>query len=120
MAIIRTEESARNYLRQFLHNYLSSSGLNPEMQYFTIKLLHGKGKIYNEAEDHFNWSEFSFYIGQFIGHEKNLVNQIGFAAGVELLLLASDIIDDLADGDRKGDIHKYWDNQKPLYFLMLC
>lgn len=70
MAIIRTEESARNYLRQFLHNYLSRSGLNPEMQYFTIKPLHGKGKIYNEAESHFNWGEFSFYIGQLIGYEK--------------------------------------------------
>ncbi|WP_404996500.1 polyprenyl synthetase family protein [Caldifermentibacillus hisashii] len=114
MAIIGTEDSARNYLRQFILNYLSGNGLNPEMQYFTIKLLHGKGKIYNEAEDHFNWGEFSFYIGQFIGHEKNLVNQIGIAAGVELLLLASDIIDDLADGDRKGDIHKILGQSKAL------
>ncbi|MEL3959183.1 class 1 isoprenoid biosynthesis enzyme [Caldifermentibacillus hisashii] len=114
MAIIRTEESARNYLRQFLHNYLSSSGLNPEMQYFTIKLLHGKGKIYNEAESHFNWGEFSFYIGQLIGYEKNLAHQIGIAAGVELLVLASDIIDDLADGDYKGDIHKILGQSKAL------
>lgn len=106
--------NGRSHIRRFLRDYLPISGLDPKMHHYTLELLHGKGKICNGAESHFTWGELSFYVCLLMGHEKNLVNQTGIAAGIELLMLATDIFDDLVDLDRKGDFHRILEEPEAL------
>ncbi|MCM3410011.1 polyprenyl synthetase family protein [Metabacillus litoralis] len=106
MDIKSSEVNGRIYIRSFLQDYLPKSGLDPEMQHFTIELLNDKGKIYSDSENRFTWGEFSFYVYSLMENEKNLIIQTGIAAGIELLILATDIIDDLVDRDQKGAFHK--------------
>src|SRR3954469_482768 len=101
MDLIPLEGNSRTMIRLFLRNYLPDSKLDHKMQQNTLKMLQGKGKIFCETESHFTWSEFAHYVYSLMNHEGDMLNQTGIATAIELLLLATDIIDDLVDQDEK-------------------
>ena len=81
----------------FIRNFIAESSLNEDMRKATLKLLHHNGKLFNENTS-FSWGEFSYHVFSLLT-EDNQVDKVAHAAAIELLILSTDIIDDLIDDD---------------------
>ncbi|MDD9150346.1 MULTISPECIES: polyprenyl synthetase family protein [unclassified Sporolactobacillus] len=91
-------------IRRFLLDYLKNSEWDSETCNLISSLLHGEGKIFHEPAL-FTWGEFSFYISSVFCEDAAVHDeQAACAATVELLILATDIIDELADGDMESPV----------------
>lgn len=95
---------AKKEIRQFLLDYLKNSEWDSETRHLISSLLHGEGKIFHESAP-FTWGEFSYYIASVFREDTEFHDEQTACAGiVELLILATDIIDELADGDAKSPV----------------
>ncbi|MGG0337196.1 polyprenyl synthetase family protein [Priestia aryabhattai] len=108
------KENGRFYIQQFLLKYFDESDLEVEMQKYILELLHKKGKIFSDIESTFTWGEFSFNVCSLLNTDQTLTEKIGIASAIELLILSSDIIDDLVDYDQKGIFRKILPDSKAL------
>lgn len=86
--------SVQKRIQLLIQKSLSISNLYSEIQHITLQLLHQKGKIFHE-NNHFTWGEFSYYISSLITKDSS----VSQAAAMELLMLATDLFDDLIDED---------------------
>ncbi|MCL1632081.1 polyprenyl synthetase family protein [Sporolactobacillus sp. CPB3-1] len=94
----------REQIRNYLYHWLSHVEENSEIANLISSLLHNKGKIFNDGSK-FTWAEFYYYVARlFDERDESKTSQIVCSAAVELLLVATDILDDLADQDSKGEI----------------
>lgn len=116
MGLIKESDvKSRFMIQRFLLDYLPVSGLDSEMQHHVIALLHSQGKVFSSAPSNsFTWGEFAFYTYSLLEQEENFANRTGIAATIELLVLATDIMDDLVDRDQKGDFRRILDEPKAL------
>lgn len=85
----------------FLAEHLSNSTFDPEIVAKTFQLLHTKGKIFNHQENHFSWGIFFVHIASLIDR-KNIDSRslTAIGAAIELLILATDIVDEIVDNDK--------------------
>ena len=111
---VKDNMNERVNIRGFLKNYLNSGRLHPEMLQIILELLGAKGRIFNEEDSYFTWSEFSLCISLLIDNNHVQGNEIANAAAIELLLLSADIIDDLVDQDNQGELLGILSNSKAL------
>lgn len=105
MDISKRETDVNKEIRCFLLNYLQSSRWDSEIKDLISSLLHREGKIFC-AQSHFTWGEFCYYVSSiFCNHSayQEKEKQIAYSGAVEFLILATDLIDDLADNDFKKD-----------------
>lgn len=93
----------REYIKNFLNNYLSNCEISRETILTISSLLHLKGKIFHEKKG-FTWAEFYYYVASLFDKQESDTSRIACSAAIELLVLATDILDDLADEDNHGDI----------------
>ncbi|MEC1179934.1 polyprenyl synthetase family protein [Metasolibacillus meyeri] len=89
----------RKTIQLSIQNFLATSHLQLEMKQVILDLLHSKGKIFHE-NSHFTWGEFSYYISSLIAEKPVICH----AAAMELLMLATDLFDDLVDGDNSQSL----------------
>ncbi|MGE7674932.1 polyprenyl synthetase family protein [Lysinibacillus sp. NPDC094403] len=68
-----------------------------------MKLLYLEGKIFSVTNSYFTWSEFSFYVSSLLDNKTPHLNRIAQSAAIELLILSTDILDDLIDNDFKRE-----------------
>ncbi|MBB4826384.1 competence protein ComQ [Sporosarcina luteola] len=87
----------KSNIQLFMKEYLLASDLPEEIQKDTFRFLTLEGKLFNEQK-HFTWGEFSYYIFSLFDCEDQS-KITARAAGIELLILSTDIIDDLIDND---------------------
>ncbi|WP_177184632.1 polyprenyl synthetase family protein [Sporolactobacillus nakayamae] len=74
------------------------------MKSFISSLLCLKGKIFND-ESVFTWAEFYYYSSLiFESSDEQQVSHVACSSAIELLVLATDILDDLTDEDNQGEI----------------
>lgn len=97
MGIKRVNMDIQSSIQLFIKEFLSTSELNEEMQHATLNLLHLDGKIFNK-HTYFTWGEFSYHVFSLLVEEKQ-IDKIEHAAAIELLILSTDIIDDIIDDD---------------------
>jgi competence protein ComQ len=93
----------RERIKEFLNHYLTHSGINNATIISISSLLHLKGKIFHENIG-FTWAEFYYYVASLFVKKESVTSRIACSAAIELLVLATDILDDLADEDNHGDI----------------
>ncbi|MET1248854.1 polyprenyl synthetase family protein [Sporolactobacillus sp. STCC-11] len=94
----------REQIRNYLKNYLVRCQLNSEMKSLISSLLCLKGKIFND-ESVFTWAEFYYYSSLiFVSSDEQQVSHVACSSAIELLVLATDILDDLSDQDEHGEI----------------
>ncbi|MCO7125841.1 class 1 isoprenoid biosynthesis enzyme [Sporolactobacillus shoreicorticis] len=87
-----------------MKEYLSEAKTNNKTQVLITSLLHLKGKIFN-VKSSFTWAEFYYCTASLFGStDKHNESKIACSAAIELLVLATDILDDLADQDFNGEI----------------
>ncbi|RYM02934.1 polyprenyl synthetase [Sporolactobacillus sp. THM7-7] len=99
MVIKRKESNIKFEISSFLLQYLQHSKWDIKMRNSVSSLLHKEGKLFN-AQSHFTWSEFSYYVFSLSKNNKtDEEKKIACSAAVELLILATDIIDDITDQD---------------------
>lgn len=92
----------RNEIKQFLKKHLSTVLFDKNMVEQIILLLQTKGKIFNsEIEDKsFSWSQFFLHVSSLLTNEETCKKSlIANAAAIELLILATDIVDEIVDND---------------------
>ncbi|MDI3311857.1 MAG: hypothetical protein QJR05_10595 [Thermoanaerobacterium sp.] len=95
----------RNEIKSFLKSHLSSSLLEEEILQNIFKLLHLKGKIFNDNETYFSWGEFYAYVSSFSSNEDTCTQSvIAHAAAIELPILATDILDEISDDDQSDEV----------------
>ncbi|MFT8323713.1 MAG: polyprenyl synthetase family protein [Bacillus sp. (in: firmicutes)] len=94
----------RDKIKNFLNEYISECEINSDTKDFISSLLHLKGKIFN-VESGFTWAEFNYHIASlFESTDKRDSSIVACSAAIELLVLATDILDDLADQDLNGEL----------------
>jgi competence protein ComQ len=94
----------REQLRNYLINYLSHCEISNEMKSLISSLLYLKGKIFND-ESVFTWPEFYYYSSLiFESSDEQQMSHVACSSAIELLVLATDILDDLSDQDEHGEI----------------
>ena len=87
----------KSSIESFIIEFIAESPLNEDMRRATLKLLHSNGKLFNK-NTYFSWGEFSYHVFSLL-IEDIKVDKIAHAAAIELLILSTDIIDDLIDDD---------------------
>jgi len=92
----------KEVLATHLSDYLENSHLDEQMKNIIIKLLHNKGKILNNKET-FVWSEFYLLYSLVFLNSNELEEQLSIAAAIELLILATDIMDEISDNEINGE-----------------
>jgi competence protein ComQ len=94
----------RESIRNFLNNYLTNCELNRKSIVSISSLLNLKGKIFND-DSVFTWAEFYYYCALlFESLDEQQMSHVACSSAIELLVLATDIIDDLSDQDEHGEI----------------
>lgn len=79
--------------------------LEQEIIQYIFHMLHRKGKIFNNDETYFSWGEFYVYVSSFHFDEDTCTQSvITHAAAIELLILATDIFDEISDHDQSDEI----------------
>jgi len=96
---INQNKIIRSNIQFLVKNFLHTSSLHKDMKNIAIELLHGKGKIFNKNHVGFSWGEFAFHTSSLLDEENGEFNNLKLAASVELLILSTDILDDLVDND---------------------
>lgn len=91
---IQIKSSITTYITKFI----KESNFNKEMQVAVLKLLQSNGKLLHE-ETVFSWGEFSFLVFSLFDDNEYIENKLASAAAIELLILSTDLIDDLVDED---------------------
>lgn len=96
----------RNEIKTFLQNHLSTNCmLEEEIIQYIFNMLHLKGKIFNHDETYFSWGEFYAYVSSFrFDEDTRAQSVIAHAAAIELLILATDIFDEISDHDQSDEI----------------
>jgi competence protein ComQ len=96
----------RNEIKTFLQNHLSiNCMLEKEIIQYILNMLHLKGKIFNNDQTYFSWGEFFAYVSSFSFDEDTCIESvIAHAAAIELLILATDIFDEISDYDQSDEI----------------
>jgi competence protein ComQ len=94
----------KSEIKAFLkHHLFNSSNLESEMTQHIFHMLHNKGKIFYNHEPYFSWGEFYAHVSSFHWDEDTCKQSIMIhAAAIELLILATDIFDEISDQDQ-GD-----------------
>ncbi|MEK4223099.1 hypothetical protein N1I86_14260 [Bacillus sp. FSL W8-0116] len=96
----------RSAIKTFFQNHLSTNCmLEQEIIQYIFHMLLRKGKIFNNDETYYSWGEFYAYVSSF-HFDKDTCTQsvITHAAAIELLVLATDIFDDISDHDQSDEI----------------
>lgn len=85
----------------FLAEHFSNSSFDSDIISKSFQLLHTKGKIFNHQENHFSWGIFFVHIASLFD-DKNISNRsiAAIGAAIELLILATDIVDEIVDDDK--------------------
>ncbi len=79
--------------------------LEKEIIQYIFHLLHGKGKILSTNETHFSWGEFYAQVSTFHLKDDTCIQSIiSHAAAIELLILATDIFDEISDHDQSDQV----------------
>jgi competence protein ComQ len=96
----------RSEIKTFLQNHLSTNCmLEQEIIQYIFHMLHRKGKIFNNDGTYFSWGEFYAYVSSFHFDEDTCSQSvITHAAAIELLILATDIFDEISDHDQSDEI----------------
>lgn len=88
-------------IQNFLAEHLSNSTFDPDIISKKFQLLHTKGKIFNHQENHFSWGIFFVHIASLIDRKNsNSRSLIAIGSAIELLILATDIVDEIVDDDK--------------------
>lgn len=86
--------------QKFLKRHLSNSFADESMRSQIVSLLHTKGKIFSEQENSFSWGQFYLHVSSLTDSEDTCNRSlIANAAAIELLILATDIVDEIVDDD---------------------
>ena len=95
----------RPTIQFIIKNTLLTSGLEYDIQKLTLQLLHQSGKIFSQNTDDFTWGEFSYYAFSLLTDINTVshTTKVKHAAGIELLMLATDLLDDVVDHDNHLD-----------------
>ena len=102
MGIRQKQENQEKKIQTFLEKHLSrnNSLFNQDMLKQIIELLHTKGKIFNEQENSFSWGQFYLHVCSLTFNEHTCNHSlIANAGAIELLILATDLIDEIVDDD---------------------
>ncbi|WP_027410277.1 polyprenyl synthetase family protein [Anoxybacteroides tepidamans] len=96
----------KSAIRTFLQNHLlTNCMLEKEIIQYIFHLLHGKGKIFSTDETHFSWGGFYAQVSSFHLKDDTCIQSIiSHAAAIELLILATDIFDEISDCDQSDPI----------------
>lgn len=88
-------------IQNFLTEHLSNSSFDSDIISKSFQLLHTKGKIFNHQENHFSWGIFFVHITSLFD-DKNISTRsiAAIGAAIELLILATDIVDEIIDDDK--------------------
>ncbi|QGG52886.1 polyprenyl synthetase family protein [Lysinibacillus pakistanensis] len=90
----------RTTIQLIIKDILLTSGLEYDIQKLTLQLLHQSGKIFSQNKKDFTWGEFSYYVFSLLTEtEVSHTTKMKQAAGIELLMLATDLFDDIIDHD---------------------
>ncbi|CAM4264390.1 polyprenyl synthetase family protein [Bacillus manliponensis] len=98
VGLVGYKEKLYNYLTSYCENNI----LDNEMKDVIHTLLHNRGKIFNSNDD-FVWSEFYLLYSLIFINEDELESHFPIAAAIELLILATDIMDEISDNETKGE-----------------
>jgi competence protein ComQ len=96
----------RSEIKTFLQHHLSTNCmLEKEIIQYIFNMLHSKGKLFNHSETYFSWGEFYAYVSSLNFNEDTCIESvIAHAAAIELLILATDIFDEISDHDQNDEI----------------
>ncbi|MCL6585424.1 MAG: class 1 isoprenoid biosynthesis enzyme [Anoxybacillus sp.] len=96
----------RGTIKAFLQNHLSTNCmLDKEIVQYIFNMLHGKGKVFHTDETYFSWGEFYVQVSSFHLKEDTCIQSvISHAGAIELLILATDIFDEISDYDQSDQI----------------
>lgn len=108
MVINSRELEIQTEIQLFIEEYFKTSNLHIEMKKIVLKLLSLEGKIFNTSNSHFTWSEFYFYVSSLLDKKIPYLKRVGQAAAFELLILSTDLIDDLIDDDFNKETLSYF------------
>lgn len=95
------EINIRTNIQLTIKNTLLTSELDHDIKTLTLQLLHQNGKIFSQCTNDFTWGEFSYYIFSLLAKADTAshTTKVKQAAGIELLMLATDLFDDVVDND---------------------
>jgi len=95
------EINIRTNIQLTIKDTLLTSDLDHDIKTLTLQLLHQNGKIFSQHTDDFTWGEFSYYIFSLLAKADTAshTTKVKQAAGIELLMLATDLFDDIVDND---------------------
>lgn len=98
------EIDVRTTIQLIIKDTLLTSGLEYDIQKLTLQLLQQSGKIFSQNTEEFTWGEFSYYVFSLLTETAvSSTTKVKQAAGIELLMLATDLFDDLVDHDNSFD-----------------
>lgn len=98
---VKTEKTNRlKQIRTFLTNHLSHSPYAPDLINKIFEHLNTKGKIFSNQENSFSWGLFFVHVSSLTDSEDSCDRSFyAIAAAIELLILATDIVDEIIDND---------------------
>lgn len=108
MVINSREIEIQKEIQLFIEEYFKTCNLHIDMKKIILKLLSLEGKIFHTPNSRFTWSEFYFYVSSLLDEKTPYLKRIGQAAAFELLILSTDLIDDLIDDDFNKEILSYF------------
>lgn len=87
-------------IRAFLQNHLTNSDFEKSLTLKIVENLHTKGKIFSNEENAFSWGLFLKHLSALTHDQESQRDSFTAIAGaIELLILATDIVDEITDGD---------------------
>lgn len=87
-------------VQKFLENHLSNRAYIQDMLDQIVNLLHMKGKIFSQENDSFSWVQFYLYVSALtVNADTCNRSSTAIAGALELLILATDIVDEIVDND---------------------
>lgn len=100
MAVNIHQENQLQEIRAFLHNHLTNSDYDQDLVRKIYEELHMKGKIFSNQENIFSWGLFLKHLSFLIhGKDSHRDSFTAIAAAIELLILSTDIVDEIIDDD---------------------
>lgn len=100
MVINRQQTIDIKEIQAFLQNHLSNSFYAQDLIHIIFEQLNTPGKIFSYQENHFSWGLFFVHISSLTCSEDMCRKSvIAIAAAIELLILATDIVDEIVDDD---------------------
>jgi len=98
---VKTEQTNHlKEIRTFLTNHLSHSSYDQDLIDKIFEHLRTKGKIFSNQENSFSWGLFFMHVSSLTASEDTCNRSLyAIAAAIELLILATDIVDEIIDDD---------------------